>query len=196
MARPKVNDETVRGELIAAAIRLLAAAHPRHVSVRQIASEAGSSATAIYTLFGGKDGLVDEVRRATVNDFYEALAALPVTPDPLADLATLGATYMEWARTRPNLYGALFTGIQEFDPQGDTGEHDPAHVLTAAVNRALEAGLLVGPPSAIALTLWTSLHGAVVLERDGALSPATADLARAAVTDALLRGWAPGPAHR
>lgn len=190
MARPRVNDDAVRAAIIAATTALLGVHRPDQVSVRQIAGAAGSSAAAIYTLFGSKDGLLVEVRAVAVASFGGALRAAPLSADPLADLRTLGQAYLSWARANPHLYGVLFGGLQVFDPSGPVAPSDPVAPLMAAVERGIAAGRLAGPPPDIAASLWVALHGIAGLERAGALHAEKAEGVLAATTQALLRGWA------
>ncbi len=191
MARPRTNDATVRQAILDATVRILAHSRPSDTSVRQIAADAGSSVAAIYSLFGDKDGLLDEVRAIAVEGFYQRLASVAETSDPLADIHALAAAYIGWAQQSPHLFGILFSGIGEFDPTGEVGERDPAGVLLTAVGRAQGAGLLDGPPPAIAISLWVAIHGIATLARQGAIGEATVRLALQAATSAILRGWTP-----
>ena len=58
MPRSKIHDEALRVRLLDAAGALLAAEGPDALSVRRIATEVDTSTTAVYSLFGGKPGLL------------------------------------------------------------------------------------------------------------------------------------------
>lgn len=175
------------------------AEHPRGViTVRALAAAAGTSTGAVYTLFGGKDGLVAEVRGRAVAGLFQHLSAAPVSDDPLRDLHALAAAYRGWGIGHRHLYAVLFGGSQRFDPSGEVGDRDPVRPLLAAIDRAVEQSRLTGEPTLIALSLWVTLHGLVSIELAGALDSATADRAFEATIDATLRGWtipAGGPRH-
>ena len=84
--------ETVAGvpeRLVHATTRLLAEQGPSAIKARAVASAARLSTTLIYSHFGG----VPELTRAVIAHGFRALeaalAAVPVTDDPVADLAAL-----------------------------------------------------------------------------------------------------------
>ncbi|WP_394771575.1 TetR/AcrR family transcriptional regulator [Lacisediminihabitans sp.] len=191
MPRPVTNDATVRQRLVDATVRLLSTHRPAQLSVRQIAGEAAASTTAIYALFGDKDGLLGAARDVAIESLYGSLSNTPPTSNPPDDLRLLATTYLDWAAAHPHLYGVLFQGIQTFDPGGALGERDPAAPLMAAVERGIDRGDLEGPPGAIAASLWVALHGIATLVRDGAMTNAVARICAETTIDALLSGWSP-----
>ncbi|OLF09276.1 hypothetical protein BLA60_18970 [Actinophytocola xinjiangensis] len=87
---------------------------------------------------------------------------------------------------------ALFGGVRTFDPSGTVGAGDPVRPLLSAIDRALAASILTGDATAIALSLWVTLHGVVTLQLAGALDPATAEATFRSAVPAALRGWNPG----
>lgn len=194
MGRPKTNDDAVKERLVACATEMFATRPREVITVRALAAAAGTSTGAVYTLFGGKDGLIAEVRDRAVAGLFQDLSAVPVSGDPLGDLHALAAAYRDWGVGHRHLYTVLFSGAQRFEPSGEVGDRDPVGPLLAAIDRAVAKSVLTGDATLIALSLWVTLHGLVSLELAGALHSATADRAFAATTDATLRGWAPGPA--
>ncbi|MFD0660124.1 TetR/AcrR family transcriptional regulator [Thermocatellispora tengchongensis] len=60
------GQNAVRTAILDAAIRLLADEGPAALTVRRISGDVGCSTKVIYTMFGGKDGLVEALwRRAS-----------------------------------------------------------------------------------------------------------------------------------
>ncbi|BDM69258.1 TetR family transcriptional regulator [Streptomyces nigrescens] len=166
------------------------ATRPRElVTVRALATAAGTSTTAVYSLFDGKDGLIGEVRARAVAGLFQGLSAVPTSEDPLADLYALAVAYRRWGREHGHLYTVLFGGVQTFDPSGAVGTGDPVRPLLAAIDRALAESVLAGEPTAIALSVWVTLHGLVTLELAGALDAATAETTFRSTIRATLRGW-------
>ncbi|MEV6927228.1 TetR-like C-terminal domain-containing protein [Dactylosporangium sp. NPDC051485] len=55
---------------------------------------------------------------------------------------------------------------------------------------SLAASVLAGDPTAIALSLWVTLHGLVALELAGALDNTAANHTFNSAVHATLRGWA------
>ncbi|MEU6262927.1 TetR-like C-terminal domain-containing protein [Saccharopolyspora shandongensis] len=196
MGRPRTNDDTVRERLVESATELFATRPRESITVRALASAAGTATAAVYTLFGNKDALIDEVRNRAVAGLFRDLAAVPTSDDPLADLYALAATYRRWGREHTHLYMVLFGGVQTFDPSGAVGTGDPVRPLLHAIDRALAASMLTGDVTAIALSFWVTLHGLVTLELAGALDAATAESAFRSAIPATLRGWATPTADR
>ncbi|WAL64948.1 TetR-like C-terminal domain-containing protein [Amycolatopsis cynarae] len=191
MARPRTNDDTVKERLVESAIELFATRPRESITVRALASAAGTATAAVYTLFGSKDALIDEARNRAVAGLFHDLAAVPTSDDPVADLSALAAAYRRWGREHPHLYGVLFGGVQTFNPSGAIGTGDPVRPLMHAIDRALAASALTGDATSIALSLWVTLHGVVTLELAGALDTATAEHTFHSAIPATLRGWTP-----
>ncbi|MFD9223721.1 TetR/AcrR family transcriptional regulator [Streptomyces sp. NPDC060064] len=189
MGRPRTNDETVKERLVACATEMLATRPRESFTIRALAAAAGTSTTAVYSLFGGKDGLIGEVRNRAVAGLFQDVSAVPTSEDPLADLYALAAAYRRWGREHSHLYTVLFGGVQPFDPSGTVGTSDPIRPLLAAIDRALTESVIAGEATFIALSLWVTLHGLVTLELAGALDTATAEAAFRSTIHATLRGW-------
>ncbi|MFE2246471.1 TetR/AcrR family transcriptional regulator [Streptomyces lavendulae] len=189
MGRPRTNDETVKERLVVSATEMLATRPRESVTVRALAAAAGTSTTAVYSLFDGKDGVIGEVRNRAVAGLFQDLSAVPTSEDPLADLYALAAAYRRWGRTHSHLYTVLFGGVQSFDPSGAVGTSDPIRPLLMAIDRALTESVLAGEATVIALSLWATLHGLVTLELAGALDATTAETAFQSTIHATLRGW-------
>ncbi|WP_189308200.1 TetR/AcrR family transcriptional regulator [Streptomyces albospinus] len=189
MGRPRTNDDAVKERLVACASEMLATRPRESVTVRALAAAAETSTTAVYSLFGGKDGLIDEVRDRAVTGLFQDLSAVPTSADPLADLYALAVAYRRWASEHSHLYMVLFGGMQSFDPSGTVGTGDPIRPLLAAIDRALTASVLAGEATFIALSFWVTLHGLVALELTGALDTATAEATFRSTIHATLRGW-------
>src|SRR5262245_21427037 len=109
MGRPRLHNQATERELIAAAEALLAQGGAGALSVRRVAEAAGTTPRAIYSVFGGKDGLVDALFREAFEALSADLDALPSTQDPLQDLLAAGVNgFRGWALARPNLFRLAF----------------------------------------------------------------------------------------
>ncbi|MFF3656322.1 TetR/AcrR family transcriptional regulator [Streptomyces olivochromogenes] len=189
MGRPRTNNEAVKERLVECATEMLATRPRESLTVRAVAAAAEASTTAVYSLFGGKDGLIGAVRDRAVAGLFQNLSAAQTSADPLADLYALAVAYRRWGRGHSHLYTVLFGGVQSFDPSGEVGASDPVLPLLAAIDRALAASVLVGEATSIALSIWATLHGLMTLELAGALDAATAEVAFRSAIHATLRGW-------
>ncbi len=192
MSRPREYPDDLRDRLVDAAAHLLATEGPAGLSTRQIAAQVGVSTTAIYRLWGSKPQLVralfvEGFRRLAVH-----LAEVDATDDPLADLRALGLAYHQNAVENPELYGVMFScPVPGFEPDGADSAFalSTLDVLITAVARAVDAGLLAGPPDDVARRLWAVNHGVTSLEIQGLLGPPAAAAAHlVAVLDAVIAG--------
>ena len=176
---------SVREDLLHAAVGLLDDDGPDALQTRKVAGAAGTSTMAVYTHFGGMNGLIAEVAEEGLRQFDAALT-VPQTDDPVADLFVTGAAYRRYAIERPHMYRLMF---------GSTSAHGinaPAHnVLTLtvadieqqhpsfahvvrAVHRCVLAGRITagvaGDDASVVATaaqIWALIHGFVMLELAG-----------------------------
>ncbi|WP_125775246.1 TetR/AcrR family transcriptional regulator [Antribacter gilvus] len=193
MPRPRLHDDALRTRLLEVASRVISASGEGAVTVRAVATEAGTSASAVYSLFGSREDLVAAVSAEGFRRFATHLAAAPRTADPVADLAGLGLSYRRSALADPHFYRVMFAravppGPAAGEPAGGTGPggarsgtDDDGHarpvpatelptfgVLRAAVARVLDGA----PPERVedaAVGLWGLVHGLVSLELVGLL---------------------------
>lgn len=165
-------DDDLRVRLIDAAAGVMAADGPGAISLRALAAGAGTSTTAIYSLFGGKDELVAAVLEAGQEGLTEAQLAVPDTGDLAADLLERALAYRRWAMAHPALYQVMYgaRGLPYAVTPGDT--HGAIRPLINSVERAMAAGLLRSDdPVEVAVALWSAAHGLVSLEIAGLLPP-------------------------
>jgi AcrR family transcriptional regulator len=194
MARPKVHDEALRIRLLDEAGRLVSAEGPAALSLRRIATEAGTSTTAVYSLFGGKPALVRELYLEAFGRFAARLAAVPLGEDPADNLVRLGLAYRESALADPHLYTVMFgRAVPEFTPDAPDREASLAALrpLWETVAAGIAAGTLVAAaPETVVVALWGIAHGLVSLELNER-APEGFDVATAydQAIRAAVRGW-------
>jgi len=193
MARPREHDATTAEAMVDAAGRLLQTEGVRALSVRRVAEEVDVSTQAVYSLFGGKAGLVRALHRTGFARLAAELDAVDTT-DPLPRIRDLGLAYHRTARTNPHLYDVMFDcPVPEFVP---TEEDAAASLATLAVLRdavaaAIEAGALVGDVDDVTMVMWATVHGVSSLDLAGALgSPEEADRRVRLALNAALDGMA------
>lgn len=171
MARPREHDEATADALVDAAGRLLSAEGPRALSVRRVADEVGVSTQAVYSLFGGKAGLVRALHRTGFARLAAELDAVD-TADPVGRVRDLGLAYHRTARANPHLYDVMFDcPVPEFVPTDEDAAASLAtlEVLRDAVAAAIEAGALVGEVDDVTMVMWATVHGVSSLDLAGAL---------------------------
>lgn len=173
MGRPRLHDETTERELLAAAGRLLAVGGAEALSVRAVAEAAGSTTRAVYTVFGGKEGLLRALFREAFRVLEADIVALPVTDDPAADLVEAGATgFRGWARAHPELFHLAFEDAIPRSPQEPVEEMGVRAFgrLIERVRRCIDAGLIAeGREVEVALSVHAMCEGLNAFETRGRL---------------------------
>jgi len=165
MARPVVHDENLRRTLLDAAAALIARDGAAAVSLRSLAAAAGTSTTAVYSLFGGKAELLS----AVLDDGFASFAA---SQQDAADggVEALGLAYRAWALEHPVLYGLMFSGslTSQVPCRPTPGTAEPAMApLFAAVASAVPRAQGDEVASTVGV-VWGQVHGMVSLELAGA----------------------------
>lgn len=164
------DDNSARTRTLEAAARLLGTQGPTALSVRAIAAEAGLSTMGIYHYFGGKDGIVEALYLEGFQGLEDALAAVPRTDDPLADIEALALAYAAYARRRPTYYEIMFSRpVPGFTPSKESLARAMVswRALAETFERAEDAGLLTIPAGDAALLIWSSGHGLLMLQMAG-----------------------------
>jgi AcrR family transcriptional regulator len=190
MARPVIHNDSLREELLAVTAELVNRDGPAKVTLRDVASAASTSTTAVYSLFGGKSQLLTAVVDDGFRSFRDSQAA--AAPDGLQGL---GVAYRMWALEHRALYRLMFGGALaayvDCQPSSEVaaGAMEP---LMDAVAAAQAAGALRAEPvEMVAFAIWGQVHGLVSLEL-AEVGPPDADWAAAytSALDAVARGWA------
>ncbi|MDQ4024771.1 MAG: TetR/AcrR family transcriptional regulator [Actinomycetota bacterium] len=175
MPRPKIHDDALRTTLIDAAGAKITAEGYSALSLRRLAADVGTSTTAVYSLFGGKPGLLRELYREAFRRFGEHLNQVRPSDDPVDDIVRLGHAYRASALDDPHLYAVMFGPrhpSQEPDEQGAAEAAETFVPLLDAVRRAVDSGAFRPlDPALIATALWAGVHGLVSLELGQFLPP-------------------------
>jgi AcrR family transcriptional regulator len=168
MARPRRHDDTLRTRLLEVASQVISAGGEGAVTVRGVAGEAGTSASAVYALFGSREALVAAVSEEGFRRFGARLDSVARTDDPFADLAALGLAYRDSALADPHFYRVMFD--RAVDRAMPSLQRPTFRVLRDAVARVRA---VLDPTSGDdradedALALWALAHGLVGLELAG-----------------------------
>ena len=166
-------DETSEA-LVDAAHRLLTEHGPDALTVRRIANAAGMSTMNVYSRFGGKDGVIDELYADGYRRLLADVDTIPSTGDVPADLVRVANTYRSWALANPRYYAIMFrSAVPGFSPSVASIEAARSG-LTKLIDRIAvgqargDIASAHGYDSAeIAVWLWAMCHGMISLELDG-----------------------------
>lgn len=199
MGRPKLHDEALRDRLLVRATEIVSDDGVRALSLRALAAEAGTSTAAVYSLFGGKPGLVKALYEQAFQRLGKGQAAVGASVDPVDDIVRLGLAYRVSAVADPHAYRVMFGDEVRPSALGRHAARIGARTfepLLDAVRRAVAAGDFPRLPAAesIATALWANVHGLVSLELGEFVPPQAGDPAAVfeAAVRANVRGWRVG----
>lgn len=167
--------EAFRARLCAAAEKLFAEHGIEAVTMRELAQALGVSPMTPYRYFKDKDAILAAVRAAAFARFAARLeAALAQPADPLHRSRNAGEAYIAFALAEPQAYRLMFDLNQP--TEGDYPELQDAIVrarrtMTIHVEAMIKAGLLEGDAELIGHLFWSVLHGTLMLQLTGKLSP-------------------------
>lgn len=159
----------VRAAILGAATRLFEERGPDGLSMRQIATEIGYSATTIYHHYADKRELMLAVCSSGFAEFGADLeAAARAESEWPARLRATGRAYVDFALRKPMHYDAMFIRPQlwntAWQPTDDQAEPESFAAMVGLTEAAMAAGALrPGDPRDAASLMWAALHGPVSL---------------------------------
>ncbi|MFB9908935.1 TetR/AcrR family transcriptional regulator [Allokutzneria oryzae] len=171
MARTK--DPGVRVLLIERAAHMLRVREP--ITLRSLVAGTGVSTMAVYTHFGGMDGMWKALRQEGFTRLAARFAVVATSKDPVRDLAALVAAYLGNALDHPDLYRVMFDA--SFDLEDLKAADATLEYLVQAAVRARDTGRFRAgtDPLDLAIQSWAIGHGLVSLVANGPLPRETLD---------------------
>jgi AcrR family transcriptional regulator len=151
--------------LIRAALELIAQKGPAGFTFAEAARWAGVSPAAPYRHFRDRDELLIDVARRGFDQFESVLARAwnEGRPDAFAALDRMGKAYLQFARSEPAYYSAMFeAGIPpEASPELRDAAERALAVLRTAVERLIATMPVRNRPPVLMMTLhiWAMSHG-------------------------------------
>ncbi|HEV7984210.1 MAG TPA: TetR/AcrR family transcriptional regulator [Xanthobacteraceae bacterium] len=151
--------------LIRAALELIAAKGPSGFTFAEAARSAGVSPAAPYRHFRDREELIANVARRGFELFEAAVVAAwkDGMPDTFTAFERLGRAYLEFARSEPAYYSAMFEAgipIEVSQELRDPGERAFAVLRAAAERLVAQVPAARRPPAfMVALHVWSLAHG-------------------------------------
>jgi AcrR family transcriptional regulator len=155
--------------LVRAALALIAEKGPAGFTFAEAARWAGVSPAAPYRHFRDRDALLADVALRGFDQFEQVLARAwdAGRPDVLTSFERLGRAYLEFARTEPAYYSAMFEAGIPLDTNPElrlAGERAFAVLRSAAEKLIATMPGPVRPPALmVALHVWAMSHGIAAL---------------------------------
>lgn len=159
----------LREALIEAAQVLIAERGPAGFTIAEAARRAGVSPAAPYRHFRDADALIAEVALRGYERLAEVLqiAWAGGRPTPLRGLEAIGRAYLDFARSEPAFYAAMFEArLNQEDHAGLLSASERAFAVMREAAEAVGAGVPKAerpPPLMVALHLWAMAHGVAAL---------------------------------
>ncbi|WP_099025270.1 TetR/AcrR family transcriptional regulator [Mycolicibacterium palauense] len=197
MPRIKQRTPQLRARVLAAAVDVLSDSGVSGFTTRRVAEQAHTSVPAVYELFTDKAGLIRAVYFEGFRRLGRALAAVPETAEPIADLQRLVAVFRRFCLNYPALARVMFSRpFQDFEPGPEELAAAPTvrEIFVRKISRCVDADELSGDATDIAHVLLALAQGLAVQEGGRWLGHSAASVDRRWETGvrALLRGFA-GP---
>jgi AcrR family transcriptional regulator len=166
-----------------AAVALLRRDGPGALTMRNVAAEAGVTATALYRHYADRDALIAAVVRDVYGVFRRWLVVPIGTGEPATWLRLAFDRFLHFALEHPNYYRLLFLephghGIDRYPADFAAGRSSTFRQLRDVVEHCMAAGVL-RPADAtdVALTVYAHMHGLIALHLAGRF-PDPAEFAR------------------
>lgn len=164
---PRGEGTRLRGDIVAAAYRLIAAGGVEAVTLRGVAREVGIAAPSIYAHFDDLEAVIEGV----VADAFGVLRAkleqsIEPHDDPAERLRAGCHGYLDFATENPQIYQLLFGPLC---PESAREEGLATfEVLVRGIRDAVERGRSKSTdPFADATNVWAALHGIATLRLFG-----------------------------
>lgn len=181
MPRTKQRTPELRERVLAVAMDLLAEHGARGLTARALAARAGTSAPAVYELFGDKSGVVRELYFEGFRRLGMQLALSLETEDPLADLWELATAYRRFVRNNPELAEVMFSRpFTDFSPGPDerAATASVRILVVGRIRRCIDAGRLRGDETDVAHVFVALLQGMAFAEAAERLGTSTESVER------------------
>lgn len=200
MGRPRKHDGRTAAALLDAAERTIETDGLQALSVRGLSADVGTTARAVYSVFGSKDGLLGALGTRGFRMLGAAVKEVPVTDDPIADLVVAGASaFRGFVLAHPALFGVA---IQLPAPTPDAGYHvrDEATAafaeLEARVGRLRKARLGGRSVLQASVEFHALCEGLAAVELRGQLLPGQEEETWRGALYALVTGFGSTPPRR
>lgn len=166
-----------RERLCDAAERLFVERGIEAVTIRELAAAIGVSPMTPYRYFKDKDAILAAVRARAFDRHADALerAFAAAGPGPSERSAAIGEAYLDFALANPEAYRLMFDiaprpGDLTYPELVRASERSRA-TMTAHLEDLAAAGVLPGDPDALGHLFWAALHGPIMLQLSGMLTP-------------------------
>src|SRR3954469_24293867 len=155
---------TTRETLLDAALRLLEERGPGALRVRDLAAAAEQSTMGVYTHFGSKQGLLEQLYLLGFQRLESHLNGVPSNGQARQELLSFALAYRAFALDNEALYGLMFErATPDFIPS-DASRLAGLSTFQMLASRVAEWRPDFTDPAADAHLIWATMHGLVTIE--------------------------------
>jgi AcrR family transcriptional regulator len=155
---------TTRETLLDAALRLLEERGPGALRVRELAEAAEQSTMGVYTHFGSKQGLLEQLYLHGFRRLEERLSSVPSDGQGRQELLSFALAYRAFALDNEALYGLMFErATPDFVPS-DASRLAGLATFEMLVARVADRRSDLTDPAADSHLIWATMHGLVTIE--------------------------------
>src|SRR3954471_16126552 len=155
---------TTRETLLDAALRLLEKRGPGALRIRDVAEAAEQSTMGVYTHFGSKQGLLEELYLHGFRRLEERLKSVASAGQGQPGLLAFALAYRAFAVDNEALYGLMFErATPDFVPS-DASRMAGLATFEMLVTRVVDWRPDFADPAADAHLVWATMHGLVTIE--------------------------------
>jgi AcrR family transcriptional regulator len=169
----RVDVQSVRAEIGAAAAVLYAREGEGGITIREIAKATGRSPMGLYRYFGDREEIIAFLRASAFDQFSDALEnAFASGRDAFARARAVGRAYLDFALENPDAYRLMFDMSRPDDtryPALAAASKRAGETVTRHVKDLAKAGIVHGETGMIGAAMWAAAHGVVVLYLAGRL---------------------------
>src|SRR3954447_13690945 len=158
------SSSTTRETLLDAALRLLEQRGPGALRIRDLAAAAEQSTMGVYTHFGSKQGLLEQLYLRGFQRLEERLNTVPSDGRGREELLAFTLAYRAFALDNEALYGLLFErAAPDFVPS-DASRLAGLSTFQMLASRLADWRPDFTDPAADAHLVWATMHGLVSIE--------------------------------
>lgn len=159
----------LRDKIISAAATLFLKNGVEGASIRMIADKIEYSPATIYLHFKDKNELFYEIMQQAFTKYFKHFSKVNQIENPMERLKEFSKVYITYAIENPSYYDLMFilrAPMQtKFTYKSWEHGEESHNVLADVVKECITLGYFKGhDPEALALTIWSTLHGLVSLK--------------------------------
>src|SRR6476620_350789 len=155
---------TTRETLLDAALQLLEERGPGALRIRDVADAAEQSTMGVYTHFGSKQGLLEQLYLHGFRRLEDGLNSVPADGRGQQELLAFALAYRAFALDNEALYGLMFErATPDFVPS-DASRMAGLSTFEMLSTRVANWRPYRTNPAADAHLLWATMHGLVTIE--------------------------------